>query len=148
MKRFLIAGIAGVSTFAAVFGFAAAVNVTSDNFGSGDSEVISCDADSVKASYTTAYDAADGRYEVSAVIVDNIAAGCNGQTVGVTLTKTSGTDDVRIGDGSAVYASTVDSVATSKVTVPMSGDNVSAAEVSGVHVVLRTTGSNSTSNES
>ncbi len=151
MKRFLIAGIAGVSTFGAVFGFAAAIDVTSDNFGSGDKAVATCDGTAataaVKTSYTTSYDPIDGRYEVTAVVVDNINSLCDGETVGVTLTKTSGTDDIKIGDGTAVYAATVSSVATNKVSVPMGTDNVSAEEVTGVHVIIRTTGSNSTSAE-
>jgi len=134
MKRFLIAGLAGASVFGAVFGFAAAIDVSSDNFGSGDQAVATCDAE-VNASYTTSYNATDAVYEVTAVKVEGIdTLACAGHTVGVTLSNDS---DANIGDGAATVSG-----ATTSVAIDETPD---AESVTGVHVVIRD--GNSTSAE-
>lgn len=145
MKRFLIAGLAGVSVFGAAYGFAAAVSVTSDDFGSGDSTVTSCETGptpgGVNASYTTSYDEVDGRYEVTSVEVEGLAAACDGHKVGVTLSGPL-TSKGNIGDGTSTFV--VGTPATTKVSVAI-GESPSAESVTGVHVVVYE--SNSTSNE-
>ena len=137
MKRFLLAGVAGVSVFGAGFGFAAAINVTSDNFGSGDKAVLSCDS-AVNASYTTSYSTTDGKYHVTAVKVEGIdTVACADHTVGVTL---SGALNVNKGDGSTL----VNGASTS---VPI--DEAPDAElVTGVHVVIRNLNSTSAEDNS
>lgn len=138
MKRFLVAGIAGVSVFGAAYGFAASTQVTSDDFGSGDDSVATCD-ESVQTSYTTSYDAADKRYEVTNVVVEGIDdAKCANFKVGVTLTgpdgTDTGTDDDSVGDGaSTVVADDVKPNVTASVAI---AEAPAAASVTGVHVVI------------
>jgi hypothetical protein len=132
-KRILIAMVAGIAVFGAAMAFAASLTLGSDNLAAGDATVTTCDA-SVNATYNVTF--TGGVYTVSNVTVSNIAAGCAGQKVGVTLTNLAGTV---VGDGSAVAD------ASGAVVVAIT-EAPSAASVTGVHAVVIT--STSTSPES
>lgn len=139
MKRFLIAGLAGVSVFGAAYGFAAAIDVTSDDFGSGDEVVLSCDS-AVNASYTTSWDATDNRYEVTDVKIEGIDdEACAGHKVGVTLSGDSGTPNVvtLVGDGASAVPAADANTTNDNVTVSVAiGESPAAEEVDDVHVVI------------
>jgi hypothetical protein len=126
-KRLLVglaaAGIVGGATF----GFAASLGgIDSDNLGADDSEVLSCDTNGVDASYTTTYDSATAVYEVDSVELDDVAAGCEGETIHVTLTDSA---NASLGDGDVVAGN------TGSESVPMT-DGVDAESVEDIHVVI------------
>jgi type 1 fimbria pilin len=92
MKRSLIAGAAGLAIAGGVFASAASLGgVNSTNLGSSATVVASCDTNGVDVDYTTTYDSAAGRYEVSAVRLAGINEDCAGEFVEVSLKKADGT---------------------------------------------------------
>jgi anti-sigma-K factor RskA len=91
-KRGIAAILAAVAIFGAVYAMAASLGgITSDAVGADNTIVASCDTDGVTTSYTTSWDAADERYEITAVTVGGVADTCDGQTMKVTLADASGT---------------------------------------------------------
>ena len=69
-----------LSVFSAVYGMAAGLGgITSSSLGADDVAVASCDSDGVSSGYTTAWDATDERYEVTAVTVSGVSNTCDGQ---------------------------------------------------------------------
>ena len=128
-KRFSIAVLAGLLVFAAVFAMAATLGgITTSAVGSDDAVVAACDANGVSVSYATGWDTGDNRYEVTSVTVGGVADACDGQTLSVSLTNTSG---AQIGTGST----TIPSSAATSHSVTMS-TAPSAELVSGVHVLI------------
>ena len=55
MKRVLMVLVAGVVTFATVFGFAASLNLNSDSYGAGHTTVAACQSGTLTATYTSSY---------------------------------------------------------------------------------------------
>ena len=97
-KRVLLAMLAGLMVFAGVFALAASLGgITSDKVGADNTTVASCDTDGVSTSYATAWDATDKRYEVTSVTVSGVNDACDGQTLNVSLTDSTG---AQIGSGS------------------------------------------------
>ena len=128
-KRVLIALLAGFVVFAGVFAMAATLGgITSSAVGADETVVAACDSDGVSVSYTTAWDAGDDRYEITSVTVAGVSDACDGQTLSVSLTDSTGT---QIGSGSMTIPT---SVATSH-TVTMS-TAASAEATVGVHVLI------------
>jgi hypothetical protein len=110
----------------AAFGAASAASLgglSSAEIGSNDTIVAACDIDGVDLDYTTAYDATSGSYQVTEAVVSDIAAGCVGQTLDLTLSDTTGAS---IGNDSVVVASTSE-------TIPMVA---SAEAVEGAAVII------------
>jgi hypothetical protein len=128
-KRVTIALLAGLLVFAAVFAMAATLGgITTSAVGADDAVVAACDANGVAVSYATGWDTGDNRYEVTSVTVAGVADGCDGQTLSVSLTNSSG---VQIGSGStSIPTSAATSHTVSMSTAP------SAELVSGVHVLI------------
>jgi hypothetical protein len=130
MRRTIYALSAAVVVSGAVFAMAASLGgITSNSLGADSAAVATCDSDGVSTSYTTAYDATDGRYEVTAVTVSGIDNVCDGKPIAVTLTNGAGAS---VGSGSTTVP--VDVGATA-VTVTLSA----AAAASGsanVHVLI------------
>lgn len=103
--------------------------ITSDNLGADSAAVATCDSNGVSTSYTTAYDATDGRYEVTAVTVGGVDNACDGKAIAVTLTTAAGAS---VGSGSTTVP--VDAGATS-VTVTLSSA-ASAEDAANAHVLI------------
>lgn len=129
-RRALIALIVGIMVFTIVFAVAASLSVTSSSLGAGTGTVASCDTNGVATSFDTTYDAAAVGYEVTTVHVTGIATpGCDGLTMKVTL--------VGAGDASlAEQTVTLATPAASPTDLTFSGDNVLAALVLKVSVVI------------
>ncbi len=128
-KRTLLAILAGLLVFAGVFAMAASLGgITSGNVGADNTAVASCDTDGVTSSYATAWDATDKRYEVTSTTVGGVNDACDGQTLSVSLTDSSGT---QIGSGSLVIpTSGATSFAVTMSPAP------SAKLTEGVHVLI------------
>lgn len=128
-KRTVLAILAGLLVFASVFALAASLGgITSGNVGADNAAVASCDSDGVTTSYTTAWDATDKRYEIASTTVGGVNDACDGQTLSVSLTDSSG---AQIGSGSLALPT---SAATS-FSVTMS-PAPSAKLTEGVHVLI------------
>lgn len=129
MKKTLIALGAGLTVFAGVFAMAASLGgITSTKVGADNTAVASCDTDGVASAYTTAWDATDKRYEVTAVTVSGVADACDGQTLSVSLTDSTG---AQIASGTLAIPT---SVATSHAVTL--GTAASAKLTEGIHVLI------------
>lgn len=128
-KRLFLATLAGLVVFASVFALAASLGgITSGGVGADNTAVASCDTNGVTTSYTTAWDATDKRYEITATTVSGVSDACDGETLSVSLTDSTG---AQIGAGSlAIPAS-----AATSFTVTMS-PAPSAKLTEGVHVLI------------
>ena len=121
MKKFVLPLVVGVGVFGAVTGFAATLNVTSTSLGAGNATVTACQTDAAVTYNHT------GTTVDSAVVTfsGGTAGACNGLTAEVTLT-----------DASGAIATETDTVASEVATPDFSADNVDAANVTGVAVVI------------
>ena len=134
-KMGLPAAIAGgVTVFSLVVGMAASLGgITSGKLGADDAVVAACDTNGVTTSYTTAYSSTGtAGYKVGNLTVGGIADACNGERMSVTLTGASNTS---LGE----QTTTVDvnsGAGDTSDTVSLAGSNVSAAAVTGVHIVI------------
>ena len=128
-RRVFIAILAGLLVFAGVFAMAASLGgITSNDVGADNTAVASCDTDGVATSYATGWDATDKRYEITSVTVGGVNDACDGDTLSVSLTDSTGT---QIGSGSVtIPASAATSHAVTMSTAP------SAQLTTGVHVLI------------
>ena len=128
-KRVLIGILAGLAVFGVVFAMAASLGgITSGDVGADNTVVAACDTDGVTTNYTVGWDATDKRYEISTVTVGGVADTCDGDTLSVSLTDSSGT---QIGSGSlSIPTSGATSFPVSMSTPP------SANATTGVHVAI------------
>ncbi|MET0433621.1 MAG: hypothetical protein ABW025_05590 [Cellulomonas sp.] len=121
-------GIAGLGLASA-----AQLNLTAGALGAGTTVVASCDSNGVAVAFTNAFTASVKGYTVSQVTLNDVAAGCQGQTIGIDLLNADPTD-----------GSTGASVSHLTGTVPQGGGSVTlsvtgsvkAADVKGVAVVI------------
>jgi hypothetical protein len=124
-KRYAIPVAAGVAVFGAVTAFAATLNVNTKSLGAGNATVASCNA-SASVSYNTAYSAALPGYKVTTAPVST-AVGCASMSYRVTLT----------GAGNSSLAEVTGTLdATGAASPDFSSNNVAAANVTGVSVVI------------
>lgn len=126
MKRILAAILAGLFTFAGVYGLAASLNLTTDSLGSGTATVAACQAGALDATYTTTYSATTPGYTLGTVTVTGLASTCYGMAYKVTL---SGAGNASLGEATGTTPSSGTSFAAT-----FSG--VSAASVTGISVVI------------
>lgn len=128
-KRVFIAILAGFVVFAGVFAMAASLGgITSNKVGADNTAVASCDTDGVATAYATGWDATDKRYEITSVTVSGVNDACDGQTLSVSLTDSTG---AQIGSGSvAIPSSAATSFAVALSTA------ASAQLTTGVHVLI------------
>lgn len=129
-SRIVIGVMSGVAVFGAVFAMAASLGgITAGGLGADNAAVSSCETDGVGTSYTTAYDAADSRYEVTKVTVTGLDNACDGKTMQVSVTDSAGAS---LASGSVTVPTDV--LATSAdVTFTA---NPSAKAVANVHIVV------------
>jgi len=128
-RTILLALLASLVVFGALYGMAASLGgITSDSVGADSTVVASCDTDGVTAAYVTAWDATDKRYEITSTTVGGVADTCDGRTMSVSLTDSTG---AQIGTGSLVIPT---SGATS-FSVTMSTPP-SAKLTEGIHILI------------
>ena len=87
-----------------------------------------CDTNGVTTTYASGWDTTDKRYEVTAVTVGAVADACDGQTMSVTLTDSTGAS---IGTGSLSIPTSVAVSHAVSISAPPS-----SKLVTGVHVTI------------
>jgi hypothetical protein len=91
-RKTLFALVLALTIFGAVYGFAATLNVGTNQLSAGNATVASCQASGTPTgTYTVAYDSSISGYKVSGVTVTGLDAGCASKAISVTLSGTSGT---------------------------------------------------------
>jgi hypothetical protein len=127
MKRNLIAVAVALVVFGGTFAFAASLGgVTTGTVGDSATVVASCDTDGVNTSFSApAWDSVSQHYGVSTLSVSSINAACNGDTIDVTLTDSSGAS---LGEGTGTVAA-----GAASVTFPTP---VASSSVEGIEVVI------------
>ena len=83
--------------------YAASVTINTGQLGAGSGTVSTCDSSFDLAFGTPTYDSATSSYVVNTIDFSNVAAGCNGQTIAVTVADGSGTS---LATGGATIAGT------------------------------------------
>jgi len=126
-KKTLFAFVLALTIFGAVYGFAATLNLNTNQLSAGNATVASCQATTPVASYAVAYDSTLGGYKVGTVTVTSLDAACAAKTVSVTLTGAAGAN---LNTVSAVIP------AGGGVQVMTPGATVSAALVTGLSVAI------------
>lgn len=127
MRRIIVLLAFATLAGALVFGAAAALNVSSNNLGSGSADVASCDTDGIDVQYDL--NATDPTL-VDSVTLTGIAGGCDTQALYVVLTKE--------GDGTllqAVTGTVSESTTPGSETLSLS-PAVSAADIGGVAITI------------
>ncbi|MGH3049760.1 MAG: hypothetical protein ACRDLK_06345 [Gaiellaceae bacterium] len=121
-RKMLFAALAAITVFAGVYGFAASLDVQTNELSAGNAAVASCQATQPTATYDVAYDSTLSGYKVSDVNVTNIDTGCNSKPILVTLTdstntslvemsgNTGTTGTVQLTPGSTIDAKSVDGI--------------------------------------
>jgi hypothetical protein len=129
-KRTILALLVSLAVFGSLYAMAASLGgISSGNLGADSSIIASCDTNGVTAAYATTWDTTDKRYEVTSVTVGGVADTCDGQTLNVSLTDTSG---AQISSGTLAIPT---SAATSFTVTPLSPDP-SAKLVEGISVLI------------
>jgi len=127
-KKTIFALVLALTIFGAVYGFAATLNVGTNQLSAGNATVASCQASGTPTgTYTVAYDSTLGAYKVSGVTVTSLDAGCATKTVSVTLT---GTGNSNLGTITGAVPAGGGSLALTP------GSTIAAASVTGVAVAI------------
>lgn len=127
-KRISIGLIVGTAVFAAVFGMAAALDVSTDTLGAGTDDVVSCDTDGINVAYTPVW--GTGQYEVETITVSGInATACAGHDLSVTVLDSSGA----VVGSELTFTLPATGASTTKA---FSGLTLPAEDVEDVHAVL------------
>jgi hypothetical protein len=127
-RRAVVALLVGGVIFGAIYGLAASLGVSSSSLGSGNSSVAACQAGTLTASYATSYDSSIPGYKVGVATVSGLASTCYSKSFRITLINGSNTS---LGEVTGTTPSS-----GSSFTADFTSSNVSAASVSGVHVVV------------
>ena len=129
-KKTLFALLLSLTIFGAVYGFAATLNVGTNQLSAGNATVASCQASGTPTgTYTVAYDSTISGYKVSGITVTGLDAGCASKAISVTLSGTGGTmlntiaGTVPVGGGSLSLTpgSVVDAKNVTGVAVAING---------------------------
>jgi hypothetical protein len=89
-KKTLFAFVLALTIFGAVYGFAATLNLNTNQLSAGNATVASCQTTTPMASYAVAYDSTLGGYKVGTVTVTTLDAACATKNISVTLTGAAG----------------------------------------------------------
>ena len=90
-KKTLLALALSILVFGGVFATANTLNgITSTKVSADNTTVASCDSDGVSTAYGTGWDATNKVYAVTSVTVSGVADTCDGQTLSVSLTDSTG----------------------------------------------------------
>jgi hypothetical protein len=129
MKRLVLAlAVAGV-IFGGVYGLAASLGMSTQSLGAGNATVAACQSGTLTATYATAYDSAVPAYEVTTVTVNGLQSGCYSLPYRITLTGAANASLVEV-------TGTTPGSGTSFTTSSVASSNISAASVTGIHVVI------------
>jgi hypothetical protein len=126
-KKTLFALLLALTIFGAVYGFAATLNLNTNQLSAGNATVASCQTTTPVASYAVAYDVATSSYKVGTVTVTTLDAACASKAISVTLSGAAGinlntiTGVVPVGGG---------------IMTLTPGATVSAAAVTGLSVAI------------
>jgi hypothetical protein len=129
-KKTFFALVLALTIFGAVYGFAATLNLSTNELSAGNATVASCQATGTPtATYAVAYDSTISGYKVSGVTVTGIDAGCASKAVSVTLSGSLGanlntiTGTVPVGGGTLALTpgSVVDAKNVTGVAVAING---------------------------
>ncbi len=126
-KKTLFAFVLALTIFGAVYGFAATLNLNTNQLSAGNATVASCQATTPVASYAVAYDSTLVGYKVGTITVTSLDAACASKAISVTLTGAAGanlntiTGVVPVGGG---------------IQTLTPGATVSAALVTGISVAV------------
>ena len=127
-KKTLFALVLALTIFGAVYGFAATLNVGTNQLSAGNATVASCETvGTPTGTYSVAYDSSISGYKVSGVTVTGLDAACASKAISVTLSGTSGT-------GLITLAGTVPAGGGSLLLTP--GSVIDAKNVIGVAVAI------------
>jgi hypothetical protein len=127
-RKTIFALVLALTIFGAVYGFAATLNVGTNQLSAGNATVASCQAAGTPTgTYTVAYDATLAAYKVSGVTVTGIDAGCATKSVSVTMTGAAGAN-------LGTLTGTAPAGGGSLALTP--GSTISAASVTGVAVAI------------
>ncbi len=126
-KKTLFAFVLALTIFGAVYGFAATLNLTTNQLSAGNATVASCQATTPVASYAVAYDSTLGGYKVGTITVTSLDAACASKAISVTLTGAAGVNLNTIA-GVVPVGGGVDTLTP--------GATVSAALVTGISVAV------------
>jgi hypothetical protein len=127
-KKTLFALVLALTIFGAVYGFAATLNVGTNQLSAGNATVASCQASGTPTgTYTVAYDSTLAAYKVSGVTVTGIDAGCATKSVSVTMTGAAGAN-------LGTITGTAPAGGGSLALTP--GSTIAAASVTGVAVAI------------
>jgi hypothetical protein len=127
-KKTLFALVLALTIFGAVYGFAATLNVGTNQLSAGNATVASCQASGTPTgTYTVAYDSTLAAYKVSGVTVTGIDAGCATKSVSVTMTGAAGAN-------LGTVTGTAPAGGGSLALTP--GSTIAAASVTGVAVAI------------
>jgi hypothetical protein len=128
-KKTLFALMLALTIFGAVYGFAATLNVGTNQLSAGNATVASCQATGTPTgTYAVAYDSTLPGYKVSTVTVTSLDAGCASKTVSVTMT---GASAVNLGTITGTIPAGGGTLALTPGATP-----ISAALVTGVSVAI------------
>ena len=128
-KKTLFAFVLALTIFGAVYGFAATLNLNTNQLSAGNATVASCQSTTPVASYTVAYDSTLGGYKVGTVTVTSLDAACATKAISVTFTGAAGanlltlTGAVQAGGGIQAFTpgSTVSAALVTGLSVAVSG---------------------------
>jgi hypothetical protein len=128
-KKTLFAFVLALTIFGAVYGFAATLNLSTNQLSAGNATVASCQSTTPVASYSVAYDSTLGGYKVGTVTVTSLDAACATKAISVTFTGAAGanlltlTGAVQAGGGIQVFTpgSTVSAALVTGLSVAVSG---------------------------
>jgi hypothetical protein len=125
--KIVLAAVVASIVFAAVYGFAASLGLTSSGLGAGNAVVAACGT-GINAAYTTAYSATIPGYSVSQVNLTAIPAACLSKAYRIQLTGAA---------GAAVGSEMTGTLPASGTTANIStSGNVDASLVTGISVVV------------
>ncbi|HEX5174871.1 MAG TPA: hypothetical protein VFV91_12095 [Gaiellaceae bacterium] len=127
LTKLVIAGLAALTVFGGVYGFAASLGLTTSGLGAGSSIVAACGT-GIQASYTTAYASGIPGYAVSQVNLASIPATCLSKSYKIQLTGAAGAAVGSEMSGTLPASGTTASIATS--------GNPDASAVTGISVVV------------
>jgi hypothetical protein len=125
--KMVFAAVLALIVFAATYGFAASLGLSSSGLGAGSAVVSSCGT-GIQAAYSTTYAASIPGYSVSSVNLSSIPAGCLSKSYKIQLTGASG---VAVGSemsGTLPASGTTASISTT--------GNPDASAVTGISVVV------------
>ena len=128
MRRALVAILLALTSFAAVYGFAATLSAGASPLGAGSGAVASCQAGvTATGASTVVYDSISGGYKISGITVEGIDAACAGKAVSVTLT----------GAANGILSTIAGVVPAGGGSLALSpGATVAAANVTGISVAI------------